>query len=112
VPCHCPLLKPASRELGTVLESIQIRRPGIHVINNVDVKFYIDETSIREGLVRQLYSPVRWVETILKIQEQGINSIIECGPGKVLIGLIKRIDRSLKVAAIYNKDTIHAGLII
>lgn len=112
VPCHCPLLKPASRELGAVLESMQIQRPDVPVINNVDVAFYTDEASIREGLVRQLYSPVRWVETILKIQDQGINSIIECGPGKVLVGLIKRIDRNLKVAAIYNKDTIHAGLII
>ncbi len=110
VPCHCPLLEPASKQLAAVLESIQIQVPTIPVINNVDVAFYSDEKSITEGLVRQLYSPVRWVETILKMQETGFNTVIECGPGKVLIGLIKRIDRNLKLAAIYNKESISAAL--
>lgn len=110
VPCHCPLLVPASLELAEVLKSVHINKPAVPVINNVDVEFYHDAASIRDGLVRQLYSPVRWVETILKIQEQGINSIIECGPGKVLLGLMKRIDRNLKLAAIYSKDTITTGL--
>lgn len=112
VPCHCPLMQPASEHLANTLSTMPIKAPRIPVIRNIDVEFYHDEKSVRDGLTRQLYSPVRWVDTILKMQEQGLDSIIECGPGKVLVGLIKRIDRNLKLAAIYNKQSIEAALII
>ena len=91
VPSHCILMKPAAEKIREVLATLPVKSPRIPVINNVDVIIYEDATSIREGLVRQLYQPVRWVETIQKFKNHGINYIIECGPGKVLTRLNKRI---------------------
>ena len=94
VPSHCALMKPASDELKKIIANISIQTPMIPVINNVDVEIYKDPYSIREGLVRQLFMPVRWVEIIKKMSDNAvlsIQSIIECGPGKILTGLNKRI---------------------
>ncbi len=95
VPSHSPLMKPAAEKLAEFLNAIEIKKPVIPVISNVDVKCYANENNIRDGLVRQLYNPVRWVETIQFLHDQGIDYLVECGPGKVLAGLNKRIVRDL-----------------
>lgn len=95
VPSHCQLMQPAAQQLAMVLEKVECRAPVIPVINNVDVQPYKAQ-SIRDGLIRQLYSPVRWVETIQSFKQAGITKILECGPGKVLTGLNKRIDKDLQ----------------
>lgn len=97
VPSHCALMKPAAEQLQKILETISIQKPRIPVVNNVDVALYDDAKSIREGLVKQLFMPVRWVETIQYFTHQGISHIIECGPGKVLTGLNKRISVETKL---------------
>jgi len=88
VPSHCALMKPAADRLSQLLATLSIQAPSLPILNNVDVVVYQQGDDIRSGLVRQLYSPVRWVETIQKF---AVEQIIECGPGKVLSGLIKRI---------------------
>jgi len=95
VPSHCALMHPAAEKLAALLKTIKIEATTIPVINNVDVIPYSNADSIRDGLVRQLYMPVRWVEIIQLFIKSGITTIIECGPGKVLTGLHKRIDKSL-----------------
>lgn len=97
VPCHCELLKPAAEQFAEALAQTTLHIPKGTVISNVDLSPYQSVDQIRTLLQQQLYSPVRWVETIQKMQQAGIATIIECGPGKVLSGLIKRIDKSLVV---------------
>ncbi len=91
VPSHCALMKPAAERFARLLETIKISTPVLPVVNNTDVTIYDTPSSIKEGLTRQLFMPVRWVETIQYFKKQGIHQIIECGPGKVLTGLNKRI---------------------
>jgi len=101
-PSHCLLMKPAADQLAKSLEKIQIKTPTIDIINNVDVEINRDGDAIKQALIHQLYNPVRWVDTILKMREAGIEQIVECGPGKILAGLIKRIDRSIKVERVVD----------
>ncbi len=98
VPSHCELMKPASQKLEALLKSLSIKQPIIPVINNVDVQLYQTTEAIRDGLVRQLYHPVRWVEIINQFHVMDIHTIVECGPGKVLSGLIKRIIPEMDLA--------------
>lgn len=91
VPSHCELMKPAADKLEIYLNSVNINTPKTAVIGNADITAYENADNIREGLVKQLYSPVRWVETIQFLFAEGIDCLIECGPGKVLSGLNKRI---------------------
>ncbi len=102
VPCHCPLLSDAAELFAESLAQIEFKSPSIDVISNVDLSIYHSAQHIRGKLKEQLYSPVRWVETIQLFKNQGIQLIIECGPGKVLNGLIKRIDRSLNAISVYD----------
>lgn len=95
VPSHCDLMQPAAKRLAALLADISFKAPSIPVINNVEVVPYTTAESIRDGLVKQLYKPVRWVDTIQAFAASGITQIIECGPGKVLTGLNKRIDKNL-----------------
>lgn len=95
VPSHCPLMKPASLKLSELLKTVEISSPRIPVIQNADVVCNKDPQKIREALVKQLYSPVRWVETVQFIIESNTNIILECGPGKILTGLNKRINKSV-----------------
>ncbi|MEN8174281.1 MAG: ACP S-malonyltransferase [Pseudomonadota bacterium] len=95
VPSHCSLMRDAASELAGHLAGIEIRPPVIPVIHNVSVTSESDPDAIRRALVDQLYSPVRWVETIRTMAERGASVIVEAGPGKVLAGLVKRIDRQL-----------------
>jgi [acyl-carrier-protein] S-malonyltransferase len=96
VPSHCALMKPAAEKLKTLLATISIQTPVIPVLSNVDVMCYQNADEIRDGLTRQLYMPVRWVETIQKFAGNGIKHIIECGPGKILTSLNKRIETEMQ----------------
>ena len=100
VPSHCALMKPAAEKLAIALQSIEIKSPTIPVINNVDVTAEIDAARIKDALVRQLFSPVRWTETVESVANAGVEFEVEMGPGKVLSGLVKRIDKRVDGAAI------------
>lgn len=105
VPCHCPLLTDAADLFAESLAQTAFKNPTIDVISNVDLSIYHSTQHIRDKLKEQLYSPVRWVETIQLFKNRKIELIIECGPGKVLSGLTKRIERSLNTISVY--DTIN-----
>ncbi len=90
VPSHCALMKPAAEKLRAALAGIEIRVPAVPVIHNVDVAAHADADAIRDALARQLFSPVRWVESMFALRDAGVRLIAECGPGKVLAGLNKR----------------------
>ena len=100
VPSHCALMKPAADQLSVSLESITLKEAGVSVLNNVDVKNEIEADAIRNALVRQLYSPVRWTETVEKMAQNGVEVLVEVGPGKVLNGLAKRIVDSLQAVSV------------
>ncbi|ASO29588.1 [acyl-carrier-protein] S-malonyltransferase [Vibrio anguillarum] len=108
VPSHCALMKPAADKLAVALQSIEFNAPQIPVINNVDVIAEIDPAKIKDALVRQLYSPVRWTECVQLMNEQGIEKLLEVGPGKVLTGLTKRIIKSLESAAVNDIASLDA----
>ena len=95
VPSHCSLMKPAAEKLVNLLEEVEINAPKIPVIQNVDVVCNEDPQKICDALVRQLYSPVRWVETVQFMIKEGVGTILECGPGKILTGLNKRISKDV-----------------
>ena len=96
VPSHSPLMQPASVQLAKVLGEISLNKPTIPVVNNVDADVVLEPSLIKDTLLRQLASPVRWVEVIEKIVSEGVTQIVECGPGNVLSGLNKRIDSSIE----------------
>lgn len=110
VPSHCALMKSAADELAKELAKVEFRVPSVPVINNVDVAKVTDADSIRDALVRQLYSPVRWVETVQSASAEGIKTMIEVGPGKVLSGLIKRIDKEVNAISLNDAATLDAAL--
>ena len=111
VPSHCPLMKSAADKLATDLQAITFSAATIPVLNNVDVKAETSVDAIKEALVRQLYQPVRWVEIIQSMASQGVERILECGPGKILWGLNKRIDKSLTHAALFEPAALDAQLL-
>lgn len=100
VPSHCTLMKPAAEKLATYLQSVVMQKPQVSVLHNADVKSYGDPVEIKDALVRQLYMPVRWVETIQTLAASGVTHVAECGPGKVLAGLNKRIVSELQGLAL------------
>ncbi|MBY8308616.1 ACP S-malonyltransferase [Vibrio fluvialis] len=108
VPSHCALMKPAAEKLAAALEALTFNTPQIPVINNVDVVAETDPAKIKDALVRQLHSPVRWTEGVEKMAEQGIEKLIEVGPGKVLTGLTKRIVKTLDAAAVNDIASLEA----
>ncbi len=110
VPSHCALMKPAAEQLAEVLAGINMHAAEIPVINNTDVAMETDSSQIRDALVRQLYSPVRWVETVQRLGAEGVSRAYECGPGKVLSGLVKRIDKDMMVFALENADAFDQAL--
>lgn len=105
-PFHSSLLKPASDRLRDFMADMVFSAPQIAVINNVDVTIENDPLRIKDALVRQAASPVRWVETMQKIAAEGITQIVECGPGKVLTGLAKRINADLNADAIVDQASL------
>ncbi len=110
VPSHCALMKPAADQLAENLNATNFHAAEIPVINNVDVVAETTPEQIRDALVRQLYSPVRWVETIQALGAEGVTSVYECGPGKVLCGLIKRIDRGMAASPLESGDAFEKAL--
>lgn len=110
VPSHCALMKPAADKLAVALQDITFNAPQVPVVNNVDVRTENDPEAIRRALVRQLYSPVRWTESVEFIAAQGVTSLLEVGPGKVLTGLTKRIVDTLTAAAVNDTASLSAAL--
>lgn len=110
VPAHTDLMKPAADELAEALAAAKLVTPSIPVISNADVVPYESVEQIRDGLRRQLYSPVRWAETIGFMIEHGTTKIVECGPGKVLAGLNRRIDRSISSVCLDSPAALEAAL--
>ncbi|MDP2071539.1 ACP S-malonyltransferase [Methylotenera sp.] len=106
VPSHCALMKPAAVKLAEYLKNVTILTPQIPVMQNADVVAFQDGDKIKDALVRQLYSPVRWVETVQAIHAQGVTQAAECGPGKVLAGLTKRIVAELPCVALTNNEAL------
>lgn len=108
VPSHCSLMKPAAEKLAEALKNIDIKPPQIRVIHNADVASYDDPDKIKDALVRQLYSPVRWTETVNTLVAEGITQSAECGPGKVLAGLAKRINKEAVCSALTDAAQVEA----
>lgn len=109
-PFHSTLLQPAGERLAAVLAGIEVHAPRWPVVNNVDVAVETDPGRIRDALVRQASAPVRWVEVVQRLRALGATRIIEFGPGKVLTGLVARIDRSLPVTSVHDPVTLEAAL--
>ena len=110
VPSHCALMKPAAEKLAVALENITFNAPALPVVNNVDVKCETSPEAIRSALVRQLYNPVRWTESVEFMAAQGVTALLEVGPGKVLTGLTKRIVDTLTASAVNDSATLSASL--
>ncbi|RJG42253.1 ACP S-malonyltransferase [Motilimonas pumila] len=111
VPSHCALMKPAADELAKTLADMSFNTPDIPVINNVDVAAETDPAAIKDALIRQLYRPVRWTEVVTKMAQDGITLEIEMGPGKVLSGLVRRIDKSIAAAAVNDVASLEQALV-
>ena len=109
-PFHCELMRPAAERLRAALEAVEIRQPEIPVVHNVDAAVAAGPEEIRRKLVDQLDSPVRWSDCVLAMRERGADRLVECGPGNVLAGLARRIDRSLEVAGLGTPAAMEAAL--
>lgn len=105
-PSHCSLMRPAADKLKERIQSIAVRPPQIPVLHNADVARHADPAEIKDALVRQMYNPVRWVDTIRAFAKEGVTHVVECGPGKVLAGLNKRIDGNLQISALTDAQSI------
>ena len=101
-PFHCALMKPAAELLRERLRSVRLNTPQIPVLNNIDVASPVDADAIRDALYRQAFGPVRWVEVVQALSARGLTRIIECGPGKVLAGMVKRIDAELVTGSVFD----------
>lgn len=112
VPAHSTLMRPAAERLRERIAAISVAAPKVPVIQNIDVASFNDPVAIKGALVRQLYGPVRWIETIKALADAGMKHVIECGPGRVLVGLNKRIDDRIQAASIHDQaslDTVKAS---
>ena len=105
-PFHSSLMKPAAERLRARLADTAFATPQIPVVNNIDVKIETDIAAIRDALYRQAFGPVRWVETVQAIRARGVSHIIECGPGKVLAGMVKRIDAQAVTGAVLDRQSL------
>lgn len=110
VPSHCQLMRPAAEQLAKRLAAVTLRTPVVPVIHNVDVAVHQRPEDIRDALIRQLYNPVRWSATIAAMRHQGITTLVECGPGKVLTGLTKRIDKQLEARPVFDSASLSTAL--
>lgn len=105
-PFHSSLMKPAAEKLKEKLAATALRSPKIPVVNNIEVKVETDPDQIRFALYQQAFGPVRWVECIRAVRQRGVEMVVECGPGKVLAGMVKRIEPTLASAAVYDPATL------
>ncbi len=110
VPSHCALMQPASEKMAARLQSVEISVPGITVMHNVNVERAASADDIRALLARQISEPVRWVETIQSMVAEGVDTLVECGPGKVLCGLTKRIDREINCITLVSQFDLESAL--
>jgi len=110
VPSHCALMKPAAENLTSAMVDISVQAPQIPVLHNVSVTSSTNSDEIKSLLAQQLHSPVRWVETIQFLAEQGVDKLVECGPGKVLAGLTKRIDKSVVAYPVLDPSTLEKAV--
>ena len=110
VPSHCALMQPAAEAFASHLDAASMTTPSIRVMQNVDALLHDDPGRIRENLNKQLYSPVQWVRSVQAMHGQGVTRIVEAGPGKVLTGLCKRIDKSITAAAVFDQESLVAAL--
>ena len=108
-PFHSSLMKPAAEKLREKLEAVHFEKPQIPVVNNVDVAVETDAARIRDALYRQAFGPVRWVECVHAIKARGLTQLVECGPGKVLAGLVKRIDADLTGTPMFDAPSMAAA---
>ena len=109
-PFHCALMQPAAERLAERLAGVEIAQPRFAVLNNVDVAICDAPEAIRDALVRQAYSPVRWIETVEAIATHGVDHLYECGPGKVLAGMNKRIAKALQGGAIHDAESLNQSI--
>ena len=109
-PFHSSLLKPAGERLSIALAGVRIAPPRVPVVNNIDVAVESEPSRIVDALVRQSYGPVRWVEVVRKLGSLGVTHLIEFGPGRVLSGLVPRIDKALRSSAVFDPATLAATL--
>ena len=105
-PFHCSLMKPAAAALRERLADVAFAAPRVPLVNNVDVAVQTDAAAIRDALYRQAFGPVRWVEVVQALRARGASHVVECGPGKVLAGMVKRIDADAQVLALYDPTTL------
>ncbi|GGD39577.1 ACP S-malonyltransferase [Pseudoxanthomonas indica] len=110
VPSHTPLMREAANQLAEVMAGLDWRAPSLPVVQNVDAQVHESVDAIRDALVRQLYLPVRWTQCVQALAARGVTQVGECGPGKVLSGLIKRIDKSLDARTLGNVGELQAAL--
>lgn len=108
VPSHCELMHPAAEKLAADLAGIEMQSPEVPVLHNVDVQSHNDTAAIKAVLEQQLYSPVRWTQTMQAFQQADVTTVAECGPGKVLSGLFKRFDRSLQITPLMNEKGVES----
>lgn len=105
-PSHCALMKPAAAKLEDVLNDISFSSSNISIVNNVDVSIESESSMIKDALIRQLYCPVQWTRSVELLIEKGVTQFVEVGPGKVLSGLIKRVDKTVKISAANTPDSV------
>ena len=110
VPVHCPLMAPAAIRLEAELESIDVRPPSVPVLQNADIAVHSDEAAVRSALVSQIATPVRWRQSVVEMCERGATTMVEFGPGRVLTGLARRIDRSVAALAVHDGKSLEAAL--
>ncbi len=110
VPSHCALMAAASDQLNAVLETISVNQPEVTLVHNADVQSHPQVDELRLALKQQLFMPVRWVECVQHMQQQGVTQFVECGPGKVLLGLNKRIAAEASHASVFDNDSLNAVL--
>lgn len=109
-PFHCALMRPAAERLAERLAGVEICKPEIDVLNNVDVAVYDDPQKIRDALVRQAFSPVRWIESVQEMARRGMSHVIECGPGKVLAGMTKRIAKEVEGGSAHDAASLEQSI--
>jgi len=109
-PFHCALMKPAAERLRERLATVKISRPEIDVLNNVDVAVQDDPEKIRDALVRQAFSPVRWIESVTAMAERGLTRVVECGPGRVLAAMTRRISKDVEGGSLHDAASLEQML--
>jgi [acyl-carrier-protein] S-malonyltransferase len=109
-PFHSSLMRPAAERLRGYLDGVALAAPACPLINNVDVRIESQPRAIKDALVRQAAAPVRWVETVRQMRAQGVTHVLECGPGKVLAGMVKRIEAELQSLALADKASLELAL--